>query len=196
MSRQGIPDYLVTFRKPGENSQEERVTHTNESFPVSVWQNYASPVWLDINPSNTLQRKSARAEKDEKHICPLQLEVIARALRLWSNPGDVVLSPFAGIGSEGTESLRMGRKFIGIELKDSYYNQAVLNLHAAENGTLGVQGSPIEEMNKIIDMCVLDGHLAQTEETSSKLLDFSFLNAKPLSNVSDYAPLLYNQTSP
>jgi DNA modification methylase len=177
MSRQGIPDYLVTMRKPGDNP--ERVTHTNESFPVSVWQNYASPVWIDINPSNTLQRKSARAEKDERHICPLQLEVIARALRLWSNPGDVVLSPFAGIGSEGTESLQMGRKFIGIELKDSYYNQAVLNLHAAENGTLNVQGSPIEKMDKIIDMCVLDGHLEADKQALDLGASFSFLNSLP-----------------
>lgn len=175
MSRQGIPDYLVTMRKPGDNP--ERVTHTNESFPVAVWQNYASPVWIDINPSNTLQRKSARAEKDEKHICPLQLEVIARALRLWSNPGDVVLSPFAGIGSEGTESLRMSRKFIGIELKDSYYKQAVLNLHAAENGTLGVQGQPVEKLDKILDKCVLDGHLEADKEPMDLGASFSFLNS-------------------
>lgn len=126
MSRQGIPDYLVTMRKPGDNP--ERVTHTNESFPVGVWQNYASPVWMDINPSNTLQRTSAREDDDEKHICPLQLEVIERALRLWTNPGDLVLSPFAGIGSEGYVSIKEGRRFIGIELKQSYYRQAVANL--------------------------------------------------------------------
>jgi hypothetical protein len=159
MSCQGIADYIVTMRKPGDNP--ERVTHTNESFPVGVWQNYASPVWLDINPSNTLQRKSARAEKDERHICPLQLDVIERCLQLWTNPGDVVLSPFAGIGSEGTESLRLGRKFIGIELKQSYFDQAVLNLRAAEEGTLDAKASPIENMDKIIGMTVLDGHLVQ-----------------------------------
>lgn len=129
MSRQGIPDYLVTMRKPGDNP--ERVTHTNESFPVGVWQNYASPVWMDINPSNTLQRTSAREDDDEKHICPLQLEVIERALRLWTNPGDVVLSPFAGIGSEGYMSVLEGRQFVGVELKRSYYEQAVKNLSAA-----------------------------------------------------------------
>ena len=89
MSRQGIPDYLVTMRKRGENP--ERVTHTNESFPVSLWQNYASPVWMDINPSDTLQRESAREQADERHICPLQLQVIRRALELWSNPEDLVL---------------------------------------------------------------------------------------------------------
>ena len=129
ISRQGVPDYLVTFRKPGENPN--RVTHTDESFPVSKWQEYASPVWMDINPSNTLQRESAREEKDERHICPLQLEVIERALELWTNPGDVVLSPFMGIGSEGYVSILHGRKFTGIELKESYYKQAVANLRIA-----------------------------------------------------------------
>jgi len=129
MSRQGIPDYLVTMRKPGDNP--ERVTHTNESFPVHKWQNYASPIWMDINPSNTLQKKSAREEKDEKHICPLQLEVIQRALELWTNPNDIVLSPFAGIGSEGYVSLQMGRRCVLIELKESYYRQTIKNLEAA-----------------------------------------------------------------
>lgn len=126
MSRQGIPDFLCTMRKPGDNP--ERVTHTNESFPVGKWQNYASPVWMDINPSKTLQRQSARDEKDERHICPLQLEVIERAIDLWTNNDDVVFSPFAGIGSEGYVALSMGRKFAGIELKDSYYAQACANL--------------------------------------------------------------------
>jgi hypothetical protein len=130
MSRQGIPDYLITMRKPGENP--ERVTHTDESFPVDVWQRYASPVWMDINPSNTLQRESAREHNDERHICPLQLQVIDRALELWTNPNDVVLSPFAGIGSEGYCAVKMNRKFIGIELKESYYGQACLNLKNAE----------------------------------------------------------------
>lgn len=126
MSRQGIPDYLVTMRKPGDNP--ERVSHTDESFPVSLWQRYASPVWMDINPSDTLQRESAREEKDERHICPLQLEVIRRALSLWTNERDTVFSPFAGIGSEGYQALKMGRKFIGVELKPSYYNAAKQNL--------------------------------------------------------------------
>jgi DNA modification methylase len=130
MSRQGIPDYLVTMRKPGENP--ERVSHTNESFPVSIWQRYASPIWMDINPSNTLQRDSAREEKDEKHIAPLQLEVIRRALQLWTNVGDLVLSPFAGIGSEGYEAIKLGRRFIGMELKRSYFQQAAANLRSAE----------------------------------------------------------------
>ena len=129
MSRQGIPDYLVTVRKPGDNA--EPVTHTNESFPVSKWQRYASPVWMDVNPSRTLQHRSAREDKDERHICPLQLDVIERALELWTNPNDVVLSPFAGIGSEGFVSLQTGRRFVGIELKQSYYRQMVANLNAA-----------------------------------------------------------------
>lgn len=138
MSRQGIADYLVTMRKPGENP--DRVTNTNESFPVSEWQEYASPVWMDINPSETLQGASAREDADERHICPLQLEVIRRALRLWSREGDVVLSPFAGIGSEGYEAVKAGRRFVGCELKRSYFEQACRNLRAAvqqsKQGTL------------------------------------------------------------
>lgn len=125
LSRQGIPDYLIAMRKPGANP--EPVTHTNESFPVSVWQRYASPIWTDINPSDTLQAKSARDEKDEKHICPLQLTVIRRALNLWTNPGDKVLTPFMGIGSEAVVSLELGRYAIGVELKDTWYQQAVRN---------------------------------------------------------------------
>jgi DNA modification methylase len=134
MSRQGIPDYVIVMRKPGDNP--EKVTHTNESFPVGVWQQYASPVWFDINPSDTLQRESAREEKDERHIAPLQLQVIERCLELWSNPNDIVLSPFAGIGSEGYRALEMGRQFIGIELKESYYKQAVMNLRSAKAKTM------------------------------------------------------------
>jgi DNA modification methylase len=131
MSRQGIPDYLVTLRKPGVNP--EPVSHTNESFPVALWQRYASPVWMDIDPSDTLQRESAREEADEKHICPLQLEVIRRALKLWTNPNDIVLSPFGGIGSEGYVAIEEGRRYVGVELKESYYRQAVGNLRAAES---------------------------------------------------------------
>lgn len=130
ISRQGIPDYLVSVRKPGDNP--EMVSHTNESFPVNIWQKYASPVWMDINPNDTLQRASARENNDERHICPLQLEVISRALKLWSNEGDIVLSPFAGIGSEGFQSIVHGRQFIGIELKKSYFDCAVNNLKVAE----------------------------------------------------------------
>lgn len=129
MSRQGIPDYLVTMRKSGEN--DKPVSHTHEEFPVSLWQRYASPVWMDINPSDTLQFRSAREQADEKHICPLQLGVIRRAVELWTAPDDLILSPFGGIGSEGVVALEMGRRFTGFELKDSYFRQACANLQAA-----------------------------------------------------------------
>jgi DNA modification methylase len=128
-SRQGIPDYVITMRKEGINP--EPVTHTDETFPVQLWQRYASPVWMDINPSDTLQYRSAREHDDERHICPLQLEVIRRCLRLWTNPGDTVLSPYAGIASEGYVAIEEGRKFVGAELKESYYRQACGNLDAA-----------------------------------------------------------------
>lgn len=129
MCRQGIPDFLITMRKPGENP--ERIEHTNENFPVDVWQNYASPVWMDIKQSNTLQKKNARDSKDERHICPLQLEVIQRGIELWSNPGDIVFDPFSGIGSTQYMALRLGRKAIGSELKDSYFKCAVENCNMA-----------------------------------------------------------------
>ena len=133
MSRQGIPDYLVTMRKPGENP--EPVTNTDESFPVKIWQRYASPIWTDINQSNTLQKRSAREHDDERHIAPLQLQVIQRGLEMWTNPSDLVFSPFAGIGSEGYVALNMGRQFVGIELKESYFKEAVRNLEEASGLT-------------------------------------------------------------
>jgi len=151
MCRQGIPDYLITFRKPGENLK--RVAHApngfrrfvgddppkasvhadakKNKFSHEVWQRYASPVWMDINPSKTLQFRAAREKDDERHICPLQLEVIERALELWTLPGDLVLSPFMGIGSEGYVALQTKRKFFGVELKKSYWNLAVKNLEHA-----------------------------------------------------------------
>jgi DNA modification methylase len=98
---------------------------------INIWQRYASPVWMDINPSDTLQFRNARDNDDERHICPLQLDVIRRGMQLWSNAGDVVLSPFMGIGSEGHVAIEMGRRFVGIELKPSYYECAVKNLQAA-----------------------------------------------------------------
>lgn len=146
MSRMGIPDYLVTMRAPGE--APERVTHDPAQFPVSRWQKIASPVWMDIDPSDTLQYRSAREHDDERHICPLQLEVIRRGIELWTNPGDIVLSPFTGIGSEGYTALQMGRKFIGAELKQSYYQQAARNLYNANNGTMDLFGcvsTPMDE---------------------------------------------------
>lgn len=132
MSRQGIPDYLVTMRKPGENA--DYISHTHEEFPVERWQRYASPVWMDIRQTRTLQFRSARESDDERHICPLQLDVIERAIELWSNPGDVVLSPFAGIGSEGVVALNLGRRFVGIELKRSYWELAKSNLESRQTG--------------------------------------------------------------
>jgi DNA modification methylase len=133
MCRQGIPDYLITMRAPGDVI--ERVKHTHENYPVSKWQQVASPVWMDIDPSDTLQYASAREHDDERHICPLQLEVIRRGIELWTNPGDIVLSPFGGIGSEGYVALQMGRRFVGAELKASYYQQASRNLARAMHGT-------------------------------------------------------------
>jgi hypothetical protein len=179
MSRQGIPDYLVTMRKPGDNPERVsgpfknyvgdegtgpidisatcpkcggtgkfknqhdpeddsdydctcKTTDQKTRFSIDVWQRYASPVWMDINPSNTLQRESAREENDERHICHLQLQVIERGIQLWTNPGDVVLSPFGGIASEGYQAIKMGRKFIGIELKESYFKAGCANLRMAE----------------------------------------------------------------
>ena len=137
MCRQGIPDYLITMRAPGEVT--DKVTHDPAQYPVDKWQKVASPIWMDIDPSDTLQYRSAREHDDERHICPLQLDVIRRGVDLWTNPGDIVLSPFAGIGSEGFVAFEMGRRFIGAELKESYFNQAVQNLsNASKQGDLFV----------------------------------------------------------
>ncbi len=142
-SRQGIADYLVTMMKPGENKKPikgelDHYVGDNDhgigdgNYSVDVWQRYASPIWDDINQSDTLQHRSARDHKDEKHICPLQLQVIHRALQLWSLPGDIVSDPFGGIGSTGYEAIKMGRKAVLIELKESYWKQGVRNLQAVE----------------------------------------------------------------
>lgn len=158
MSRQGIPDYLVIMRKPGENDTpiHGALTHyvgddvppvfkpveyddgrcawvpANESASViDIWQRYASPVWSDINQTDTLNFREGRDSDDERHICPLQLDVIERALQLWSMPDDLVWSPFMGIGSEGYVSVKMGRRFVGAELKESYFNLAVRNMEQA-----------------------------------------------------------------
>lgn len=127
MCRQGIPDYLVTMRAPGD--PVERVVH--HDYPVEKWQKVASPVWMDIDPNDTLQYRSAREHDDERHICPLQLEVIRRGIELWTNPGDIVLTPFAGIGSECYVAVELGRRAIGVELKESYFRQAVANMKQA-----------------------------------------------------------------
>ena len=142
MSRMGIPDYVCTFRKPGENQSpvageldtfvgDPSTFQANGRLSIDIWQRYASPIWTDIRQSRTLQRQSARADKDERHIAPLQLDVIERCLQLWTNPDDLVLSPFAGIGSEGFCAVQSGRRFLGVELKESYFLQAVANLRTA-----------------------------------------------------------------
>lgn len=127
MSRVGIPDYLMVFRKPGEH---EHPIHCN--IDVDTWQKYASPVWMDIDYSNTLNGREARDNKDEKHLCPLQLDTINRAITLWSNPGDTVLTPFLGIGSEVYEAVHLNRYGVGFELKESYFNEAIQNVQAME----------------------------------------------------------------
>lgn len=165
MCRNGLPDYLITMRKPGENTEpithpdgltefvgenepnapKEKPTLTdsnkhknismarvNPVYSHNVWRRYASPVWMDIDQSNTLNRAGAREEKDERHICPLQLDVIERAITLYSNENDIVLSPFLGIGSEIYSAVKMKRRGIGIELKESYFNQAIKNCKNAE----------------------------------------------------------------
>lgn len=164
MCRQGLPDYLITMRKPGENPEkvenlkglmrffgenepegmkEQRPSQDPEKYakkekynkiPIyshQAWRRYASPVWMDISQSNTLNKKAAREEKDERHICPLQLDVIARGIELWTNPGDIVLDPFVGLGSTNYVALRMDRRTIGIELKESYYNLTLSNCEKA-----------------------------------------------------------------
>ena len=152
MSRMGLPDYLVMFRKPGINPEPisgklrlEEYAGTDapdvakDAFngeidrwnSINIWQRYASPVWMDINQSNTLQYRNARDNDDERHICPLQLDVISRGLQLWSNPGDTVLSPFGGIGSEGFMAVKMHRKPILFELKDSYFSMQKQNMERA-----------------------------------------------------------------
>lgn len=163
LSRQGIPDYLVVMRKPGDNDKpiegalkyfvgeepprdfvaNDRVdgslmwTPTGDATPIDIWQRYASPVWMDINQTRTLQFQNARDSNDERHICPLQLDVIERAMQLWTADDDVVFSPFTGIGSEGYVALQMGRKFIGTELKESYFKIAAENLKSAETISQG-----------------------------------------------------------
>lgn len=137
-TRMGLPDYVIFMRKDGEN--EEAVTHTDSDFPVDLWQDYASPVWREyaspvwwnIQQSNTLNRMFAD-EESERHICPLQLDVIERCLKLYSKEGDTVFTPFMGIGSEVYQSVLMDRKAIGIELKTEYYLQAKKNLMALDN---------------------------------------------------------------
>lgn len=129
-SRGGMPDYLLTFLKPGDNA--EPIQHTPQDFPLDRWQEWASPVWMSVDQSNVLNVKAAKEPGDERHLCPLQLDVIERGLVMWSNPNDTILSPFMGIGSEGVTSLRLGRRFIGTELKEGYFKQACRYLQAQD----------------------------------------------------------------
>lgn len=133
-SRQGLAEYVLTFRKWAKADDDEiiaPVTHTRESFPLEQWQQWASPVWMDIVQTDVLNVQIARDDKDEKHMCPLQLDLIERCIKLWSNPGEVVLSPFAGVGSEGWGALKAKRKFVGVELKEAYFRRACDNLREA-----------------------------------------------------------------
>lgn len=132
-SRQGMPDYVLVFRKtPADEKEADKVGQDAKLFPVSQWQQWASPVWMDIDQTNVLNVKVAREDKDERHLCPLQLDLIERTIRLWTNQGDTVFSPFMGIGSEGWAALRAGRRFTGSELKAAYFRQAAKNLAEME----------------------------------------------------------------
>lgn len=151
LSGQGLADFIVAFRKPGDNPEpvsgcfrryvgegdgpdQAKFTTADDGrnwYSIEVWQRYASPVWMDIRQSNTLSYRAARDEKDEQHISPLQLDVIDRCIDLWSNPGDIVVTPFLGIGSEVWCALRSGRRGIGFELKPSYFAQARANCASA-----------------------------------------------------------------
>lgn len=160
-NRVGFPDYILIFKRPPISKAEEdavvKVSHTVKTFPLDQWQDWASPVWttngntgadtfeamplpvwMDIDQSNTLNFRAAREKADEKHMCPLQLDVIERLCGLYTNPGDVVLSPFGGIGSEGVGTLRLGRKYVGVELKPSYFRAACKNLRMEEDDRQGV----------------------------------------------------------
>ena len=129
-SRVGMPDYMLFFRKDQENP--DPITHDPEDLPVSMWQELASPVWMRVNQTKVLNGRQAKGQQDERHICPLQLDVIERCITLYSNPGDLVLDPFNGIGSTGYQAVKMGRKYIGIELKPEYARQAAKFLEQAE----------------------------------------------------------------
>lgn len=159
MSGQGLADYIVTFRKPGDNPERiagcfdeyvgpeemepdrSKWTDSEDSrnwYSIEVWQRYASPVWSDIRQTRTLQYRAGRDERDEVHISPLQLDVIERCVQLWSNPGDTVFTPFLGIGSEVYGAVQMGRKGLGVELKESYFRQAVKNLDGLKRRESGL----------------------------------------------------------
>lgn len=143
-SRQGMAEYILTFRKWPDSEAEEAdikpVSHTPSDFTLNQWQEWASPVWMNVDATDVLNVQLARDDKDEKHMCPLSLDIIERCLVLYSNPGEVVLSPFAGVGSEGVGSVQRGRKFVGFELKPTYFDHAVRHLKASEKSQLGLFG--------------------------------------------------------
>jgi hypothetical protein len=139
MSRMGLPDEVLMFRAPGVN--DSPVTHTADEFPVDQWQRWASPVWDDINQSDVLPHRAAKEEDDQKHLCPLQLEVIRRCVRMYSNPGELVLSPFGGVGSEPYVAVEEGRRAMACELKRSYFVQACSNLEAIRQRPADLFGS-------------------------------------------------------
>lgn len=135
-SRQGLPEYFVIFRKWAAEGDDVRpVTHTFDSFPLPQWQEWASPVWMTTRETDVLNVEAARAPGDERHICPMPLDLTERVVTMWSNPGDVVLSPFMGIGSEGVVSVKLKRRFIGVELKESYFRQACRYLDQADRSS-------------------------------------------------------------
>lgn len=138
-SRVGMPDYLLVFRK-GDGAAAEPVEHNPEEFPVEQWQQWASPVWTDIQQTDVLNTRLAKSDKDGKHVCPLQLDLIERAIRLWSNPNDLILSPFGGIGSEGVGAMRAGRRYVGIELKPEYFDVACKFLREEERAITSQMG--------------------------------------------------------
>lgn len=148
MTRMGLADYVMVFRKRGDNP--EPIGHKAEDFPVDRWQQWASPVWMDIRQGNVLNVRVARDDNDEKHLCPLQLDLIERAIVLWSNPGDTVISPFMGVGSEGYVALKLGRRYVGAELKPAYFKQACRYIgeieDAAANGDLFTASAPVCEV--------------------------------------------------
>lgn len=138
-SRVGMPEYLLIFRKWAKEGEDVvPVTHTREEFPLAQWQDYASPVWMKMRETDVLNVAVARGDKDEKHLCPMPLDITKRAVRLFSNPNDVVMSPFMGIGSEGVAALSLGRRFIGAELKHAYWRLAVKHLTNAEHDGMAV----------------------------------------------------------
>lgn len=138
-TRQGLPEYLLIFRRWPESEAEEALQRPIQrdaaDFPLEQWQRWASPVWMDTDETNVLNVQVAREDRDEKHICPMPLDLTERAVVLWSNPGETVLSPYMGIGSEGVVALRNQRRFIGAELKDTYFRQAVRHLVDTERST-------------------------------------------------------------